>query len=336
MARRQRSTSHWQRAFAPVVLGFVLLAGWQALTVSGTIPASLLPAPGVIWERLVADLAEGRLWPRIWITVKAALLGCLLATSIALPLGYLVARNKVAESALSPYLAASQAIPAVALAPLLVLWVGYGMLPVVLLCALLVFFPVVLATVLGLRSIERDVAEAAQLDGATGPKMLFNIEAPLARPAVVTGLRNGFTLSITGAIVGEMVMGGEGLGMVLSVQAAANDTAGLFSTILVLCALAIAIYLAMLWVEAMSDPLRDASPPASQSSPPNDEDPEEGVNRDSTTSHHRRCRRQSQPARERLQRRQHPQPDAQHTSQQDDHRAHLHPEHPVRADVRGG
>ena len=118
MARRQCSTSHWQRAFAPVVLGFVLLAGWQALTVSGTVPASLLPAPGVIWERLVADLAEGRLWPRIWITVKAALLGCLLATSIALPLGYLVARNKVAESALSPYLAASQAIPAVALAPL--------------------------------------------------------------------------------------------------------------------------------------------------------------------------------------------------------------------------
>lgn len=336
MARnRSRPTPRWQRTLAPIVLGIGLLIAWQALTVSATVPASLLPAPGSIWERLVTDLVGGQLWPRTWLTVKAALLGCVLATSVALPLGYLVARNKVAESALSPYLAASQAIPAVAIAPLLVLWVGYGILPIVLLCALLVFFPVVLATVLGVRSIGRDVFEAAQLDGATGPRMLLNIEAPLARPAVVTGLRNGFTLSITGAIVGEMVMGGEGLGMVLSVQAAANDTVGLFSTILVLCALAIAIYLAMLAVEAWSDPLRDASRSSGQSAQPNEENSIEGIKSESSTSHHRRCRRQSQSAHERLRHWQHTEPDAQHTSHEADHRTHLHAEHSVRADVRG-
>ena len=265
---RQRSTPGWMHVAAPLLLGLFLFIAWQLLAASGTIPATLLPSPGSVARRLATEIGGSSLLPRTWITIKESLLGCVLASSIALPMGYLVGRNRIAEVTLSPYLAASQAIPAIAVAPLLVIWVGYGMIPIVLLCSLLVFFPVVLSTVLGLRIIDTDVIEAAQLDGAHGPSMLHHIEWPLARPSVITGLRNGFTLSITGAVIGEMVMGGQGLGMVMSVQSANNDTAGLFATILVLCLLAVTIYLAMLAIEALTNPLLDRSLPNHRNTSP--------------------------------------------------------------------
>lgn len=244
------------RVLAPVILGTIVVVLWHLAAASGAVPPTLLPAPGDVVARFAADVASGSLLGYAGVTILEALFGCLLAAAIALPMGYLIARARVAEAAVSPYLAASQAIPAVAIAPLLVIWVGYGLLPVVLLCALLVFFPVVLSTVLGLRTIDPEILEAAQLDGAHGPAMLRHIEWPLALPAILTGLRNGFTLSVTGAVVGELVMGGHGLGMVLSVQSASVDTTGLFATLLALCLIAVAIYMLLLGVELLSNPLR--------------------------------------------------------------------------------
>ncbi|WP_432558791.1 ABC transporter permease [Granulicoccus sp. GXG6511] len=244
------------RVLAPLVLGALVLLAWHLATVSGAVAPTLLPPPGKVFARFAADFASGSLLTYAGITVLEALLGCLLAAGVALPMGYLIARARIAEAAVSPYLAASQAIPAIAIAPLLVIWVGYGLLPIMLLCALLVFFPVVLSTVLGLRTIDKEVLEAAQLDGAGGLSMLRFIEWPLALPAVLTGLRNGFTLSVTGAVVGELVMGGHGLGMVLSVQSMSVDTTGLFATLVMLCLIAIVIYMAMLVVESLTDPMR--------------------------------------------------------------------------------
>lgn len=96
------------------------------------------------------------------------------------------------------------------------------------------------------------------LDGANRAQLLWHIEWPLARTAALTGLRNGFTLSITGAVVGEFVMGGRGLGMIVAVESATSDTTGLFATIIVLCALAVAIYFILLTIERLADPLRPA------------------------------------------------------------------------------
>lgn len=244
------------RVLAPVILGLVVLVAWQLATTSGAVAPTILPPPGEVFARFATDVGSGELLIYAGVTILEALLGCVVAAAVALPMGYAIARLRVAEAAVSPYLAASQAIPAVAIAPLLVIWVGYGLLPIMLLCALLVFFPVVLATVLGLRTIDKEILEAAQLDGAHGMSMLRYIEWPLALPAVLTGLRNGFTLSITGAVVGELVMGGHGLGMVLSVQSMSVDTTGLFATLVMLSLLAIAIYMVMIVIEWVSDPLR--------------------------------------------------------------------------------
>lgn len=244
------------RIVAPLVVGLLVLLVWHLLTSSGRIAPTFVPGPGAVWQRLSHDLVHGSLLASTGVTVGEAVLGCFIATAVALPLGYLIAGSHLAQAAFFPYLAASQAVPAVALAPLLVIWVGYGLVPIALLCALIVFFPLVLATVLGVRGIDPDIVEAAELDGASGWSMLWAIEAPLARPVLLTGIRNGFTLSVTGAVVGEFVMGGKGLGLVVSVETASADTTGLFATLIVLCTLAVAVHQSLVLVEHLTDPYR--------------------------------------------------------------------------------
>lgn len=227
---------------APVLLGAFLLLGWGLTARLSAIPDYLLPSPAEVGARLVADLTSGALLPYLGVTLVEALGGCLLGGAAALPLAVAIHRLGWFRAAVQPFLGATQAIPAIALAPLLVLWVGYGVWPVMLLCALMVFFPILVSSVLGLRHVDPDVIRAAKVDGAGQIRLLSEIEGPLAWPAVLAGVRNGFTLSITGAVVGEMVMGGRGLGMVLTVQRDAVDTAGMFSTIAVLCLVAATIY----------------------------------------------------------------------------------------------
>ncbi len=236
----------------PVVLGAVVLLVWEAVSRAGLVSPFFLPAPTAVAARLWAGLTTGELLGYTWVTLVEALLGSALGAAVAFPLGYLIARNRWAAAGLQPYVAASQALPAVALAPLLVIWVGYGLLPIVLLCALLVFFPILLATILGLRTLDAEVVDAARLDGAHGWTMLRHIEVPMAMPSLLTGLRNGFTLSVTGAVVGEFVMGGRGLGMVLSVQANSADTTGLFATLVVLAVLAVGMYTLLRVVERVA------------------------------------------------------------------------------------
>ncbi|WP_418606835.1 ABC transporter permease [Georgenia sp. SUBG003] len=231
-----------RRLVPPLLLGVVVLGVWEAVSRSGAVPAFFLPPPSAVAVRLAEDLTTGGLPSYVAPTLVEAALGCLLGAAVALPLGYLVFRSPRAAAAVEPYVAASQAVPAVALAPLLMLWLGYGLLPIVVLCALTVFFPIVLATVLGLRTIDHDVADAARLDGAGEWHLLRHIELPLALPALLTGLRNGFTLSVTGAVVGEFVMGGQGLGMLVAARGDSADTVGIFAALVVLCVLAMSVY----------------------------------------------------------------------------------------------
>lgn len=249
---RQRQPWRGTEVVAPVVLAAVLLLGWGLTTNLGSIPSYLLPSPGQVAARLVADLASGSLLPYLSVTLAEALGGCVVGTLVALPLAVAIHRLGWFRAAAQPFLGATQAIPAIALAPLLVLWIGYGWWPVVVLCSLMVFFPILVSSVLGLRHVDGDVLKAARIDGADSLRLLTDIEFPLAWPAVLAGLRNGFTLSLTGAVVGEMVMGGRGLGMVLTVQRDAVDTAGMFSTIAVLCAVAAGIYTLLYTLERRS------------------------------------------------------------------------------------
>src|SRR5699024_3045407 len=142
-----------------------------------------------------------------------------------------------------------QAIPAVALAPLIVLWFGYGLLPISLLCALLVFFPIFVNTHLGLTTLDREALGAAQLDGAGRWRRLLWIETPLALPSLLAGIRNRRGPAIPGAVAGELALGGRGLGLLLAVYRGRSDTAGMFATLLVLAACGVGIFLLIRAVE---------------------------------------------------------------------------------------
>lgn len=234
--------SRLQAWTAPLALGVVLLVLWAVLSSSGDVPTYFLPDPLSVAGRLLTDLFTPQIWPYIGLTVLEAALGALAGALVALPLAIIIYKSRFAAAAVNPFLGATQAIPAIALAPLLVLWIGYGLWAVVALCTLMVFFPILISTVHGLRQVPHDIIGAARLDGAGGARLLILIEAPLALASVLAGLRNGFTLAITGAVVGEMVMGGSGLGMLLTVQRDSVDTTGMFSSIIVLCMIASGVY----------------------------------------------------------------------------------------------
>ncbi len=227
---------------APLVLLFLLLAVW-ALASSSQGPMSFsLPSPGAVTKRSIVIMQESWFWSRVGLTLTESILGSFFGCVVALPTSWLIHKFRLINAALQPFLGATQAIPAIALAPLLVLWVGYGLGGIVVLCALMVFFPILVSTTVGLRRLDPDVIEAASLDGASGFRLIFSIEVPLVLPSLLAGVRNGFTLSITGAVVGEMVMGGAGLGQLLVQQQHNFDTAGMFVTVLFLCVLAMCLY----------------------------------------------------------------------------------------------
>ncbi|WP_235750546.1 ABC transporter permease [Nigerium massiliense] len=244
---------------APWALAAVLVLGWQLTIWLADPPAYVLPAPGAVAARL-ADLLLGSVWPYLTTTVIESLGGCLLGTVVALPLAIWIHRSRWVNAAVTPFLGATQAIPAIALAPLLVLWVGYGFVAIVLLCALMVFFPILVASVVGLRHVDAFVVDAARMDGADGLRLLTEIELPLALPNVLGGLRNGFALSVTGAVVGEMVMGGRGLGQLLTVQRDALDTTGMFATIAILGTLASLLYTLIHVIERRSRVMESLRP----------------------------------------------------------------------------
>lgn len=237
--RRQRRRIGWLPALA---LGVAVLAVWQLITLSGAVPAFELPAPLAVLRSFWQSLADGLLWGYTATTLTESLAGFVLGVLVALPLGYAVARSDALAKMFEPYIAASQALPAVALAPLLVIWLGYDVPPVAVLCALIVFFPTVITTTLGLRLLDRDVVDAARVEGAGRWALLWHIEAPLALPSVLAGMRASFTYSITGAVVGEFVIGDQGLGGLLNVARGNFDTPLVFATLLMLALLAAAMY----------------------------------------------------------------------------------------------
>jgi hydroxymethylpyrimidine ABC superfamily ATP binding cassette transporter, membrane protein len=251
-----RTTSvryHPHRGPGPAAgLGLAVLALWWTVTRAGLILPVFLPDPLDVARRLWLGVSRGGLLGYTRITLIEAALGCLAATALSLPLAWALFHWRSFSRAVLPYVAASQAVPAIAIAPLLVVWIGYGTVPTVVLCVLMVFFPITVTVLLGLRGLDTDIIDAARLDGAHGTSMIVHMELPMALPAIISGLRTGFTLSVTGAVIGEMTMGGRGLGMVLASQRQSVDTTGLFSTIVVLCVMATSIHWCLYELERRS------------------------------------------------------------------------------------
>ncbi len=229
-------------ALSPALLGAAALLLWEIIAQGGAISTYLLPTPGQVARSFFGAVQSGLFFRYGATTLAESLVGFALGAAIALPLGYAIARHRALAAALEPYLAASQAIPAVALAPLLVLWLPYGLAPVATLCALIVFFPAAINTTLGFRTLDHEVVDAARLDGAGGWALLRYVEAPLALPTILAGLRTSLTLSITGAVVGEFVLSDQGMGGLLTLARGNFDVPLAFATLIALALMAMALY----------------------------------------------------------------------------------------------
>ncbi len=253
-----RTRRHPARAFtandivAPAVFGLILLGAWFATTAGGRIPAFILPTPTAVFRAAGELFATPNFWPYLGNTLVSALAGTLLGLLFSVPLAFAIHHFHWLNAAVHPFLGASQAIPAVALAPLLLIWLPASWLAIVVLCAIMVFFPILVSTTVGLRHLPVEVLEAAKLDGANTWQLLRHMELPLVLPSLMGGIRNGITLSITGAVVGEIVIGGHGMGTLITLQSHNVDTAGMFVSLFTICTLATAIYLGVYQLERRS------------------------------------------------------------------------------------
>ena len=225
----------------PVTL-LVVLGLWYLLTALAIYPPYILPTPATVMARFGSLIADGSLWHHAGVTLLEAMLGFAVASLIAAVLGYPIAHSRLVSALLSPLLAATQAIPLVALAPLLIIWFGFGITPKIVTCALIVFFPLLLNTVAGYKSVEKSLLEASAVFGANRWQTLWLVELPLALPGILTGVKIGFTLSITGAVVGEFIASDAGLGYLLNLGRGQFDTPLVFVALLTLTTIALVLY----------------------------------------------------------------------------------------------
>jgi NitT/TauT family transport system permease protein len=222
-------------------IGLALLL-WELITRFARLPAFILPAPGLVAQRLLKALNDGSLLLHTGVTLAEVLLGLLAGTLAAVILGYAVAKSRLFERLVSPYLVASQAIPIVAIAPLLIIWFGPGMFSKVLICSLIVFFPVLVNTVVGVRAVPRLLHDLMGSLRASRWQTLRLLELPAALPILLGGLRIGATLSVIGAVVGELVGSDKGLGFLVNLARGQYDTALVFVAVFTLILLALALY----------------------------------------------------------------------------------------------
>lgn len=237
-SRRERML----RWLLPPVVFVVFLAGWEALVRIGRYPAFILPSPERVGRKLITVALDGTLWHHTGVTLIEVLGGLVLGTAVAAVLGFLLARSVAIERALSPYLVASQAIPIVAIAPLLVIWFGNGLVSKVLISALIVFFPILVNTIAGVRGVPADLRDLMRSLHATPWQMLVKLELPAALPVLLAGLKVGATLSVIGAVVGELAGADAGLGFMINLADGQYDTARVFVGVLGLIVLALGLY----------------------------------------------------------------------------------------------
>jgi NitT/TauT family transport system permease protein len=219
-----------------------MLLIWEAMGRFGNLPAFILPLPEQVVLRFWTALLKDHLLLHTGVTLSEIVIGLLVGTFVAVGLGYLIAKSRAFERVAAPYLVATQAIPVVAIAPLLVIWFGPGMFSKVLICTLIVFFPVLINTVLGVRAVPKSFYDLMHSLRATRGQIIHRLELPASLPVLLGGLRIGATLSVIGAVVGELVGADQGLGFLINTARGLYDTALVFVAVFMLIALALLLY----------------------------------------------------------------------------------------------
>lgn len=237
--------SDWSRRVASLLLPAGLLGalvvGWEIWVRATDVPGYLLPPPSAIWSEITGS------WPFLirhsWVTLQEALAGFVLGFGLGFILAIGIAYSRLLERTLYPLVVASQAVPKIALAPLFVVWLGFGMAPKILVTVLLVFFPIVVTSAQGLMSVDRALLELLRSVSASQWQIFYKVRLPHALPHIVSGMKIGITLAVVGAVVGEWVGANEGLGYQVLYSQSQLQTNLTFASIAILVAMGVVLFL---------------------------------------------------------------------------------------------
>ncbi len=217
----------------PGVFIFVMWI-WETLINLLEIQETILPTPSRIGEALVMQFQNAYFWQNAWVTTKEALYGFFFATLFAIIVGTFVSQIKIVEKTVMPYLVGFQAIPKVALAPIFIIWFGFGQTSKVVMAATIAFFPILINIIEGLKSADSDRIRMLRVFGATRYQIFRKVQVPSAMPFFFAGLDVGILLAILGAVVGEFLGSQEGLGNMVLVSQYNFETPTMFAILIVL------------------------------------------------------------------------------------------------------
>lgn len=225
----------------------------------------IFPGPQPVFEAFYAGIVSGEFWPHIQVTLFEILAGFAIGSAAGFLLGLVIGQSKLMEAILYPYVVAFQTMPKVAIAPLFVVWFGFGEASKIVITAAIVFFPLLANTIVGLRSAPKDQIDLFRSATASEWQILCRLRLPHALPYVFAGLDIGIVLAVIGAIVGEFVGAQAGLGYLILQRNFSMDTAGVFAILIVLSIIGLVLHAIMkriaqktvFWSEANS-PLSDA------------------------------------------------------------------------------
>lgn len=259
-----RSTEEWKRerqrrkirrvwySLLPVLTFSLLILGWWAFVVLADVPEYIMPAPLDVFPRLIEDF--DRLVEESMTTMQEIFLGYFLAVVLAIPLGLLLAMNDTAKRALYPAVVFVQLIPKIAVAPLFLVWFGFGMQSKVLLVFLLTYFPLLLASMAGFSILDDRMLYLTRSMGASQFQTFRYLRLPSALPIIFSGLKTSATIAATAAIVAEFVGANKGLGYLLLEATSTLDTELIFAIILVLTLIGIGLNYFVEFVEYFTTP----------------------------------------------------------------------------------
>ena len=248
LSRSREPRRHWTWGLVCALFAGVVLL-WYGIVHWYNLPPLILPTPLAVASVLMRDLGDGSLLPHLWVTLSEIMLGFAGGSCIGIGLGSLVALSPFAQRVLSPYIIASQAMPKLALAPLFVLWFGFGIMPKALIAALIAFFPLFENTLTGLKDVETEAVELFRMLGANRWQSFLKLRLPHAVPYLFAGLRVAIVLSVVGAVVGEYVGASRGLGALIIASQGMMDTTLMFAVFVVLTVLGIVLYQMVQWCE---------------------------------------------------------------------------------------
>lgn len=229
--------SNW---FPSLVIVVAIGLAWQLSTTVLGVPKYLIPSPASVWDVLTRH-------PQMFamntlVTFRELLGGFALAVALAVPLALFMSYSRIFERFVNPLIVISQALPKIAIAPLLLVWFGFGEFPKVLMAALIAFFPMLISATTGFKGIEPEVVSLARSTGASEFRIFWKIRLPSALPAMFGGLKLAITFAVIGAIIGEFLSGDNGLGYLIQSASGAQRTDMLFAALIIISLVSVLLF----------------------------------------------------------------------------------------------